>query len=111
MYPAAPGFHRLTFDSGKVVLTLLLGDAEELLPELDTKVDAWYLDGFAPSRNTSMWTESIFAQMARLSKDSETTVSTYSCARVVSDGSERTGFCCGKIKGFWIQARNAQSQV
>ncbi|TSA50585.1 MAG: bifunctional tRNA (5-methylaminomethyl-2-thiouridine)(34)-methyltransferase MnmD/FAD-dependent 5-carboxymethylaminomethyl-2-thiouridine(34) oxidoreductase MnmC, partial [Nitrosomonadales bacterium] len=42
-----PGWRRLTFDGGRVTLTLLLGDARVTLPQLHAKVDVWFLDGFA----------------------------------------------------------------
>ena len=35
-------------------------------------VDAWFLDGFAPSRNPDMWNEALFTQLARLSKPNGT---------------------------------------
>ena len=62
-----PGFQRLLLAGGRVVLTLLIGDAHDLLPQLDAQVDAWFLDGFAPAKNPQMWTADIFAQLARLS--------------------------------------------
>ncbi|MBP8228171.1 MAG: tRNA (5-methylaminomethyl-2-thiouridine)(34)-methyltransferase MnmD, partial [Pararheinheimera sp.] len=57
-YPVAlPGPHRMIFDNGSVVLDLWLGDVNELLPQVpaQNKVDAWFLDGFAPSKNPDMW--------------------------------------------------------
>ena len=44
------GFQRLTLDHGRITLTLLIGDALEQLPQLDARVDAWFLDGFAPAK-------------------------------------------------------------
>ena len=50
-----PGWHRLLLNQGRVTLTLLIGDVLEVLPEVDARVDAWFLDGFAPSKNPDMW--------------------------------------------------------
>lgn len=50
-----PGWHRFVLRGGRLALTLLVGDALETLPELDARVDAWFLDGFAPSKNPEMW--------------------------------------------------------
>ncbi|MGF6558053.1 tRNA 5-methylaminomethyl-2-thiouridine biosynthesis bifunctional protein [Pseudomonas sp. S30_BP2TU TE3576] len=61
------GFQRLTLDNGRVTLTLLIGDALEQLPQLDARIDAWFLDGFAPAKNPDMWTAEVFAELARLS--------------------------------------------
>ncbi|VEB42304.1 tRNA 5-methylaminomethyl-2-thiouridine biosynthesis bifunctional protein MnmC [Chromobacterium violaceum] len=52
---------------GRVTLTLMIGDVLEVLPQLDARVDAWFLDGFAPSKNPDMWQPPLFEQMARLS--------------------------------------------
>ncbi|MBL8541652.1 MAG: tRNA (5-methylaminomethyl-2-thiouridine)(34)-methyltransferase MnmD, partial [Betaproteobacteria bacterium] len=54
--PAVPGFHRLHFDRDRVALTLLFGDAATMLAQLDARADAFFLDGFAPSKNPEMWT-------------------------------------------------------
>ncbi len=53
--PPLTGLHRLEFEGGRVVLTLALGDARRLLPQLVVGADAIYLDGFAPARNPQMW--------------------------------------------------------
>ena len=42
--PPLAGFHRMHFDNGQVILTLLLGEARELLPQLEASVDAFFLD-------------------------------------------------------------------
>ena len=60
--PLVPGFHRLHFDHGRVTLTLLFGDAQTLLPHLAVKVDAVYLDGFAPAKNPELWSAALPSQ-------------------------------------------------
>ena len=66
------GLQRLILDNGRVVLTLLIGDALEQLPQLDAQVDAWFLDGFAPAKNPDMWTAELFAELARLAAPGST---------------------------------------
>src|SRR5690348_14347738 len=66
--PALAGFHRLHFEGGRVILTLLLGDARELLPQLVGRADALYLDGFAPARNPDLWTPEIVRELARIAR-------------------------------------------
>ncbi|WP_214000230.1 bifunctional tRNA (5-methylaminomethyl-2-thiouridine)(34)-methyltransferase MnmD/FAD-dependent 5-carboxymethylaminomethyl-2-thiouridine(34) oxidoreductase MnmC [Arsukibacterium sp.] len=99
--PAIPGCHRLTFDSGDVILDLWLGDVNELLPQLPTsnRADAFFLDGFAPGKNPGMWQPTLFAQMARLSHH-RTTVATFTCAGLVKRGLQQSGFNITKVKGF-----------
>jgi len=100
-YPVAlPGPHRMIFDNGSVVLDLWLGDVNELLPQVpaQNKVDAWFLDGFAPSKNPDMWQQNLFNQMFRLSH-STTTASTFTCAGFVRRGLNDAGFSARKTKG------------
>ncbi|AKJ99575.1 FAD-dependent cmnm(5)s(2)U34 oxidoreductase [Pseudomonas chlororaphis] len=66
------GFQRLVLANGRVTLTLLIGDALEQLPQLDARIDAWFLDGFAPARNPEMWTAELFAELARLAAPGST---------------------------------------
>ena len=51
-----PGTHQLDFDDGSVTLTLIFGDAVDILPTLQLRADAFYLDGFAPAKNPELWT-------------------------------------------------------
>lgn len=94
-----PGVHRLEFDQGRVVLTLLLGPAETMLDQLVARADAIYLDGFSPARNPQMWSAPVFGALARLS-DANTTLATWSVAAAVRDGLALAGFKVEKLEGF-----------
>jgi len=93
------GAFTLPFDGGRILLTLLLGDALETLPRLDASVDAWFLDGFAPARNPELWNEQLFNQVARLSRPG-TTFATFTAAGVVRRGLQAVGFEVIKQPGF-----------
>ena len=84
-------------------LVLLLGDATQQLESLSgkfqAKIDAWYLDGFAPAKNNSMWTPALFNQIARLSHPG-TTLSTFTAAGDVRRGLTKAGFNIKKARGF-----------
>lgn len=112
--PLIGGCHRLSFHDDHLTLDIWLGDAAASLASLDSiastsqhpithqhnaAIDAWFLDGFAPSCNQSLWTDAIFTQMQRLSTVGST-VATYSCAGVVKRGLQHHGFSIEKIKGF-----------
>ena len=97
--PLIPGFHRLHLDGGRVALTLLWGEAAEMLAQVDARVDAFFLDGFAPARNPDMWDEALFAQLARLAAPGAT-FATYSAAGKVSRGMTAAGFAVEKKPGF-----------
>ncbi len=97
--PPIPGFHRLQLDGDRVDLTLLWGEAAEMLAQVAARVDAFFLDGFAPSRNPDMWSEALFAQLARLAAPGAT-CATYSAAGKVSRCMTAAGFTVEKKKGF-----------
>lgn len=94
-----PGFQRLIFADGRIVLTLLIGDALELLGQLDAQVDAWFLDGFAPAKNPDMWTPELFAELARLSHAS-TTLGTFTSTGYVRRRLNDAGFKMKRVPGL-----------
>ncbi|TKD29811.1 bifunctional tRNA (5-methylaminomethyl-2-thiouridine)(34)-methyltransferase MnmD/FAD-dependent 5-carboxymethylaminomethyl-2-thiouridine(34) oxidoreductase MnmC [Azotobacter chroococcum] len=94
-----PGFQRFVFADGRVVLTLLVGDVLERLPELDARIDAWFLDGFAPAKNPEMWTPALFAELARLSTPGAS-LATFTSAGFVRRGLNAAGFAMQRVKGF-----------
>ncbi|MBQ4810003.1 bifunctional tRNA (5-methylaminomethyl-2-thiouridine)(34)-methyltransferase MnmD/FAD-dependent 5-carboxymethylaminomethyl-2-thiouridine(34) oxidoreductase MnmC [Pseudoalteromonas luteoviolacea] len=103
-YPMAlQGCHRLEFEQGRVVLDLWFGDVQSSLPQIAYKdkgiVDAWFLDGFAPSKNPDMWQQSLFDAMANLSQ-ADATFATFTAAGFVRRGLQQAGFDCKKVKGY-----------
>ncbi|MBB3230095.1 bifunctional tRNA (5-methylaminomethyl-2-thiouridine)(34)-methyltransferase MnmD/FAD-dependent 5-carboxymethylaminomethyl-2-thiouridine(34) oxidoreductase MnmC [Halomonas stenophila] len=92
------GVHRLWLDE-RVTLDLHLGDTVERLRLLDGRVDAWFLDGFAPARNPEMWRPELFAAMAERSRPGAT-FATFTCAGVVKRGLAAAGFAWRKVPGF-----------
>ncbi|MQT85773.1 bifunctional tRNA (5-methylaminomethyl-2-thiouridine)(34)-methyltransferase MnmD/FAD-dependent 5-carboxymethylaminomethyl-2-thiouridine(34) oxidoreductase MnmC [Pseudomonas sp. FSL R10-2964] len=94
-----PGFQTLTLAEGRVTLTLLIGDALEHLPQLDAKVDAWFLDGFAPAKNPDMWTPELFAQLARLAAP-DSTISTFTSTGWVRRALNDAGFKMRRTPGI-----------
>lgn len=111
-YPVlVPGHHYLPFAADNVCLHLLLGDATDSLQQLCAshrlelplgnhwQVDAWFLDGFAPAKNPSLWTNELFQHITRLSGPG-TTVATFTAVGEVRRGLIRNGFAMRKTKGF-----------
>lgn len=125
-YPPQPhnGLYRLIFEEGSVNLTIYFGDAlegfEHMLPcklpniKIESlvkeaqhsdqqislpRIDAWYFDGFAPSKNPSMWQHSLFEAAAKLCH-STTTFATFTAAGDVRRLLNDIGFQCKKRKGF-----------
>ncbi|BCN92342.1 tRNA 5-methylaminomethyl-2-thiouridine biosynthesis bifunctional protein MnmC [Thiomicrorhabdus immobilis] len=98
-----PGWHDVWLFEKRVRLTLWFGDVLKGLPECDgsdsAKVDAWFLDGFAPVKNPDMWQPALYQQMARLSH-LNSTFATFTAAGDVRRGLEKTGFEVNKSSGF-----------
>ncbi len=94
-----PGFQRLVLAGGRIILTLLIGDALELFGQLDAKIDAWFLDGFAPAKNPDMWTPELFAELARLSH-SDTTLGTFTSTGYVRRRLNDAGFKMKRVPGL-----------
>lgn len=95
------GCYRFHFD--ETTLDLWFGDIAENLPQLgdymNGKIDAWFLDGFAPSKNPDMWNEQLYQQMFRFTKP-QGTFATFTAASAVRKGLENAGFDITKRKGF-----------
>lgn len=105
---AAAGWHRMEMPG--VTLWLGLGDANRLVPGLVSEqaptalcsclpVDAWFLDGFAPSRNPELWQpglmQAVYAATAPCGS-----FATYTSAGWVRRALAQAGFTVEKRKGF-----------
>jgi tRNA 5-methylaminomethyl-2-thiouridine biosynthesis bifunctional protein len=98
-WPAAvSGIHRLHLTE-RVTLDLHFGDTTERLTQLDGQVDAWFLDGFAPSKNPDMWQPALFNAMAARSRPGAT-FATFTCAGIVKRGLKAAGFSWKKVPGY-----------
>ncbi len=107
------GFHSLCWPEERVQLTLVLADVHDALPQLHGPVHAWFLDGFAPSRNPDMWQQPLFDHIRRLSNHGQgfldqdehtethqTTLATFTAAGIVRRGLKGAGFKVSKVPGY-----------
>ncbi|CAA0098453.1 tRNA 5-methylaminomethyl-2-thiouridine biosynthesis bifunctional protein MnmC [Halioglobus japonicus] len=96
------GQHRLLLEEG-LRLDLWWEDANDALPDLADRgqplVDAWYLDGFAPSHNEDMWSASVINAVARLSRPGAT-IATFTAAGHVRRKLADAGFSVSKVPGY-----------
>ena len=93
------GYHRLVLDGGRVRLTLLFGPAGEMPDGLRGTFDAWFLDGFSPSKNPDMWTADVLDAVARRTRPGGT-VATYTAAGAVRRALTDGGFTMEKRPGY-----------
>lgn len=94
-----PGFHRLELAGGRVVLTLLLGEAETVLRRCEARVDAFYLDGFDPKKNPAMWSPELCRRLARLAAPGAT-LATWCVAGEVREALRAAGFEVARRPGY-----------
>ncbi|RZF49524.1 FAD-dependent oxidoreductase [Acinetobacter halotolerans] len=95
------GCHRLSFPDERFSLDLWLGDAQNIFPSIPKTqaVNAWFLDGFAPSCNPDMWQENVLNHIVRLS-DEGTTFASFSVAGVLKRGLKQHGIHISRPRGF-----------
>lgn len=104
LYPIlTSGIHSVYFSKFRVRLILCIGDAETLMKELDPgrkqSVQAWFFDGFAPSKNADAFAADLFQEVARLSTIFARGAS-FTCAGWVRQNLTDAGFQVEKRKGF-----------
>ncbi len=105
------GFHRIQLFDHRVHLCLMLGEAGKMFEalaessEIDyalhnkNSIQSWFLDGFSPAKNPTIWRQTLLHTVAALSSE-ETTLSTYSAARCVADNLKNAGFSIERRDGF-----------
>jgi len=103
------GLHRCEFEHGRVVLTLALGDARQLMGRLALGADAFYLDGFAPDRNPEMWEPALVKALARRAR-TDASAASYTCARGVRDALAAEGFVVERAPGFGAKREMLQAR-
>ncbi len=96
--PPVPGWHRIAL-ADNIVLTLMVGDALDQWQRVEWPMDAWFLDGFAPSRNPAMWHRNLLATLGRLSRPGAT-LATFSAAGELRRGLSEAGFEVRREAGF-----------
>ena len=95
------GCHRLSFPEERFSIDLWLGDAQDIFPSIPKTqaVNAWFLDGFAPSCNPDMWQENVLNHIVRLSEFG-TTFASFSVAGVLKRGLKQHGVHISRPRGF-----------
>ena len=108
--PLLQGHHLLELDQ-RVELHLLFDEVgaalESLHPKIHPlnwsspieKIDAWFLDGFAPAKNYEMWRPEVTRSIARLSKPG-TSFATFTAAGQVRRQMQEWGFHVEKMPGY-----------
>ncbi|QIL80456.1 FAD-dependent 5-carboxymethylaminomethyl-2-thiouridine(34) oxidoreductase MnmC [Diaphorobacter sp. HDW4A] len=103
-----PGVHRLSFDEGRVLLTLYIGDAQAMLRQQSPVTDSVYLDGFSPKVNPELWNTHMIKAIARCCHHG-TRLATWTIARAIRDDLAQCGFEVTKVPGVPPKRDNLQA--
>jgi tRNA 5-methylaminomethyl-2-thiouridine biosynthesis bifunctional protein len=109
-WPQARGFHRIDFEGLDASLDLAVLEAAEALEAWTGAADAWFLDGFSPSRNPEMWREQVLAGIARRSAPGAR-AATFTVAGAVRRGLNAVGFETAKRPGFGGKAERLEARM
>ncbi|OCG22856.1 hypothetical protein A9G11_06705 [Gilliamella sp. wkB108] len=88
-----------------VSLSILYNDVShfpEFLAKQNIMIDAWFFDGFSPSKNPDMWSESLFKACYQLTSLGGT-FATYSAGGFVRRNLISSGFIVNKCQGFGVK--------
>ncbi|CUS49409.1 MAG: tRNA 5-methylaminomethyl-2-thiouridine biosynthesis bifunctional protein MnmC [Idiomarinaceae bacterium HL-53] len=96
------GLHRLQIHP-RITLDLVFGDVTQTAPDWaklnKNSVDAWFLDGFAPSKNPDMWQPTLFSALYNSMKTNGT-FATFTAQGNVRRGLTSAGLAVKKASGF-----------
>ena len=95
------GCHRIHF-SGNITLDLHYGDIQEEMSDFELrnlKISAWFIDGFSPKTNPSIWSSFVCKKISQFSS-SGTTLTSYSAAGTFRRNLATNGFEVKKASGF-----------
>ena len=111
--PSTPHSHKdakplsIKLYDDRIHLQLYLCDVMQMFAQLDEReiFDAWYLDGFAPSKNPEMWTPSVFHSMGKhpMGKyplEYTSSFATFTAAASIRNALSHAGFEVERYTGF-----------
>ena len=79
--------------------TLIRGDARHTVPQWHGHADAWFLDGFAPTRNPALWDPALLRAVAAHTAPGGG-FATYTAAGAVRRALAQAGFMVEKQRGY-----------
>jgi len=93
------GWRRIQWPSLGATLDLAVAEVKDALTDWTGLADAWFLDGFAPSRNPELWRREVLALLAARSAPGARAAS-FTVAGMVRRGLAAEGFVVERRPGF-----------
>ena len=97
--PLWHGWHNRLLKPYRIQWICIWDEAEAALEQSQLHADAWFLDGFKPKTNSSMWSASLIKEVSKHSAP-QATLSTYTAAGAVRRGFQAAGWKITKRKGI-----------
>lgn len=82
-----------------VTLEVQIGDARRQVAAWTGQADAWFLDGFSPTKNPELWEPALMQHVARTTRPGGH-FATYTAAGAVRRGLQDAGFSVERVPGF-----------
>ncbi len=86
-----PGFHRLAFDEGRVLLTLCVGDTQAMLRAQRFEADSIFLSGPGPQQDPALWSAETLKAVSRFARQG-TAIAAGNAEPAVRDALAQFGF-------------------
>ena len=95
------GIQKISLFDGRISLNLVIGDISDTQEYIKSMayIDAWFLDGFSPSKNPDLWSKELINSIGNTSYESST-ISTYTSSGLVKRNLIDSGFAVKRTKGF-----------
>jgi tRNA 5-methylaminomethyl-2-thiouridine biosynthesis bifunctional protein len=106
----AGGFHRIAFEAIGAFLDVAIMDVEDALDAWTGRADAWFLDGFSPSRNPAMWTDRVLGAVAHRSREGAG-LATFTVSGGVRRGLKAHGFAVERKPGFGAKRERLEARL
>ena len=106
----ARGFQRVDWPEISAVLDVATAEAADALRSWSGAADAWFLDGFAPSRNPEMWRPEVL-ELVRARSAPGARAATFTVAGAVRRGLEAQGFTLARAPGHGRKKERLEGQL
>jgi tRNA 5-methylaminomethyl-2-thiouridine biosynthesis bifunctional protein len=109
-WPDRRGWRRIEWPALGVILDLAIAEVGQALSGWIGRADAWFLDGFAPSRNPEMWRDEVLGLIAARSAPGARAAS-FTVAGAVRRGLEAQGFTVERAPGFGRKKQRLEARL
>ncbi len=89
----------IIFELDGLSANIIIGDANQTLPQWSGSADAWFLDGFSPAKNPELWESSLLESVAKHTAKGGS-FATYTAAGYIRRSLSEVGFKVDRKPGY-----------